>query len=243
MKHSQLSQPDKEYWEHLYNHKQICESLVNEGTQISKAIFCGKVNHINNVHGPLSDETAYILLTSLNRSLYNYFLLQLNLSFTECCFNCRTHTCDVSDLGSILNAGYQIINAYAEQLSLSRTNYSHIEKACGYIKNHLSEELSLARVSAEVYLSKNHLCHIFRTLMGVSFGEYVKQARIQRARILLCTTDRSIDDVASECGFNSSTYFTTVFKKEMGTAPSIFRIEYSAYRSRRNRDEQTCKQP
>ena len=227
MKLSQLSQSDKEYWEHLYNHKQVCESLVNEGTQIAKAIFRGKVNHINNVHGPLSDETAYILLTSLNRSLYCYFLHQLNLSFTECCFNCRTHSCDVSDLEAILKAGNRIIDAYAEQISQSSVNYSHIEKACNYIRSHLSEDLSLARVSAEVYLSKNHLCHIFRTLTGVSFGEYVKQERIQRARILLCTTDSSIDDIAAECGFNSSTYFTTVFRKEMGIAPSIFRSKYN----------------
>lgn len=220
------TQTDKEYWEHIYNHKPICEALLSEGSRVARALFRSKVNHIHNMHRPFGDETGFILLTSLNRSLYDYILMQLNLSFTKCCFENRAHSHSLGDLESLLRAGDKIINAYADCLDESKNQHSHIEKVYSYINSHLGEDLSLARVSSEVYLSKNHLSTLFKNLTGSTFCDYVKQQRIQHARILLSTTDRTIDEIADQCGFNSSTYFSTVFKHEMGVTPSAFRQEF-----------------
>lgn len=223
----ELSSPsESEYWEHLYNNKQICEALVHEGVRVAEALFRSKVYHMHNVHGPFCEETAYILLTSLNRSLYDYLVMQSSLSFTKCCYENRAHMHDVSDLDAILRSGSRIVNAYGKCIQEGQANHSRIEKACSYINAHISEELTLAKVSSEIYLSKNHLCSIFKNLTGLTFCDYVRQQRIQHARILLATTDRSIDAIAASCGFNSSTYFSTVFKNEMGMTPSVFRQEY-----------------
>lgn len=221
------SSSDEGYWEHIYNHKSICEALLTEGNRVAKALFHSKVHHIHNMHGAVCEETTFLLLTSLNRSLYDYFLIRLNLSFAKCCFENRAHTHIVTDLTSVLKAGDQIIDAYTECLAKSRENRSHIEKICEYIRTHLSEDLSLAKVSSEVYLSKNHLCTTFKSLTGSTFCDYVRQQRIQHARILLSTTRHSIDEIAALCGYNSSTYFSTVFKNEMGVTPSAFRQEYN----------------
>lgn len=217
---------DTDILEHLYNHKQICEALLNEGSRVAKALFHGKINHLYTSQSePPSVEFAYILLTSLNRSLYNFFVMQLNLSFTECCFKNRAHIYDVSGIDALLTSGYMIIDSYAECLDSSRANQSLIEKTCNYIMTHLGDDLSLAKVSAEVYLSKSYLSHIFKQLTGETFNDYVRKQRIHRARTLLTSTDMAIDDIASACGFNSSTYFATVFKTEMGISPTAFRQE------------------
>ncbi len=217
----------QDYWESLYNHKEICESLTKENIRVAKALFQSKVKHLSRLNdGPLSPETNCILLNSLNRSLYDYFLFHKKISFAKCCYKNRVHMFKAETTEAVLNAGFCVIDAYAATLEASQTGHSHIEKACAYIQSHLSEDLSLSKVSQEVFLSKSHLCHIFKTLMGTTFCDYVRQQRVQYARMLLATSNKSIDDISSACGFHSSTYFATVFKTEMGMSPSAFRRDF-----------------
>lgn len=227
MEQTTLTNAEQEYWELLYNHKQICEALVQEGAAVAKALFRSKLRRITQL-GARGDteEAAFILLTSLNRGLYNHLLTQLDLSFTECCFRNRAHNHRFTDAPTLDQAGERIIDAYAACLEKSRANRPQIERACAYINEHLGEDLSLGRVSQAVYLSKSQLCAMFKALMGSTFNDYVRQRRLRLARSLLTATDRSIDDIADACGFNSSTYFATVFKGELGMSPSAFRQSF-----------------
>ena len=219
----------QDYWESLYNHKEICESITKEHLRVSKALFQSKVKYLLSLNkGPLTPETIYMLLTSLNRSLYDYCLFQKKLSFSKCCCQNRAYMTQVQDTPSLLQAGYSIIDSYAAALEAAQTGHTHIEKACAYIQSNLDEDLSLSQVSQEVFLSKSHLCHIFKTLMGTTFCDYVRQQRVEYARKLLATSTKSIDDISCACGFHSSTYFATVFKTEMGMSPSAFRRDFQS---------------
>ena len=192
---------------------------------MAKALFALRVDHLTSREGgSLPDETAIILLTSLNRSLYDYLLFQLGISFSRCCYDNRLHAhagvgCSA---GALQEAGDAILDAYAEELRQNHTQRTHIERICAYVQGHLTEELTLERVAREAYLSRCYICQIFKSLVGCTFGEYVKRERIQRARALLASTNRSIEEIAA-CGFHSATYFATVFKGIMGMTPSAFR--------------------
>ena len=164
-----------------------------------------------------------VLLTSLNRSLYDFLLLEFGVSLAQCCYRHRAHACDIHSACAILRAARAMLEDYAAGLRHSRANRPHIEKACAYIRAHLAEDLSLERVCAAVFLSKSYLCQIFKSLLGCTFGEYVKQQRILRARTLLASTGQSIEEIAAACGFASPTYFATVFKSAVGMTPSAFR--------------------
>lgn len=226
MEHRDTRSYSCENLEHLYNHMQICEALAMEGSRMAKILFRGKVHHLIKTHRITpSDEVGLILLTSLNRSLYDYFLLQFNLSFAECCYDNRTHIHLIQNIESLLVAGEKIIDAYSHCLDSSRSNESLIEQICAYIRAHLNGDLSLNAVSTEMFISKSHLCHIFKLHTNSTFCEYVRQQRIQRAQSLLISTSQSIDEIADACGFHSSTYFATVFKSEIGLSPSAFRCE------------------
>ena len=216
----------RDEWELLYDHSQLCEALVQEGTPVAKAFFALRVEHLTSREGgSLPDETAIILLTSLNRSLYDYLLFQLGISFSRCCYDNRLHAhAGVGRSASALQAaGDAILDAYAEELRQNHARRTHIERVCAYVQGHLTEELTLERVAREAYLSRCYICQIFKSLLGCTFGEYVKRERIQRARALLASTDKSIEEIAAACGFHSATYFATVFKNAMGMTPSAFR--------------------
>ena len=213
-----------EEWELLYNHMPICEALVREGVEAAAALFRRRVEILaGQAGGPPGQETAFVLLTSLNRSLYDFLLLEFGVSLAQCCYRHRAHACDIHSACAILRAARAMLEDYAAGLRHSRANRPHIEKACAYIRAHLAEDLSLERVCAAVFLSKSYLCQIFKSLLGCTFGEYVKQQRILRARTLLASTGQSIEEIAAACGFASPTYFATVFKSAVGMTPSAFR--------------------
>ena len=213
-----------EEWELLYNHMPICEALVREGVDAAAALFRRRVEILaGQTSGPPGQETAFVLLTSLNRSLYDFLLLEFGVSLAQCCYRHRAHACDIHSACAILRAARAMLEDYAAGLRHSRANRPHIEKACAYIRAHLAEDLSLERVCAAVFLSKSYLCQIFKSLLGCTFGEYVKQQRILRARTLLASTGQSIEGIAAACGFASPTYFATVFKSAVGMTPSAFR--------------------
>lgn len=213
-----------EEWELLYNHMPICEALVREGVDAAAALFRRRVEILaGQTSGPPGQETAFVLLTSLNRSLYDFLLLEFGVSLAQCCYRHRAHACDIHSACAILRAARAMLEDYAAGLRHSRANRPHIEKACAYIRAHLAEDLSLERVCAAVFLSKSYLCQIFKSLLGCTFGEYVKQQRILRARALLASTGQSIEEIAAACGFASPTYFATVFKSAVGMTPSAFR--------------------
>ena len=213
-----------EEWELLYNHMPICEALVREGVDAAAALFRRRVEILaGQTSGPPGQETAFVLLTSLNRSLYDFLLLEFGVSLAQCCYRHRAHACDIHSACAILRAARAMLDDYAAGLRHSRANRPHIEKACAYIRAHLAEDLSLERVCAAVFLSKSYLCQIFKSLLGCTFGEYVKQQRILRARTLLASTGQSIEEIAAACGFASPTYFATVFKSAVGMTPSAFR--------------------
>ncbi len=72
-------------------------------------------------------------------------------------------------------------------------------------------ETSLDAVNEAVFISKCYLCEIFRSLVGCTFGDYVRQRQLTHARLLLTTTTQS-EETAQVCGFQSVTYFAAVFK-------------------------------
>lgn len=219
----------QEFWECLYNHKRICEAVVHEGAAIAKLLFRKQVQHLMAINGPAlpSPEEAFlILLTTLNRSLYCYLLIHLNLSPTSCCFEARVHTHAVEGYASVIQAGERIIDCYSQFLSERDKRYQHIEKACVYIREHLHEDLNLCQICSQIYVSKSYLCAAFKELTGTTFCEYVRQQRLTKARMLLTSTALSIDDIAVECGFGSSAYFSTVFKRDMGMTPTVFRHSF-----------------
>lgn len=99
-----------------------------------------------------------------------------------------------------------------------------LRKAQEYIDvNFSNESLSLNEVAKEVGVSASYLSAIFSQNMQKTFIEYVTGKRMDRARYLLNTTDRSSGDIAAEVGYKDPHYFSFVFKKTQGLSPREYR--------------------
>jgi AraC family transcriptional regulator len=95
--------------------------------------------------------------------------------------------------------------------------------AATVIHARMSERLAVADVAAEACLSPFHFHRAFTSYFGETPHRYLTRLRLERARMLLRGTERSVADVARDCGFESLGTFTTLFTKRFGIPPGRFR--------------------
>lgn len=98
-----------------------------------------------------------------------------------------------------------------------------IYEAIRYIKEHLSEKLTLNQVASHIGLSPNYLSSQFKKELGKSFVDYITECRVDKAKELLMSTDMKSHEVAEATGFIDNSYFSKTFKKITGKRPSAFR--------------------
>ena len=96
-----------------------------------------------------------------------------------------------------------------------------------YINFHINEnyqkKISLESLSNQFFVSKNTLCKWFRQSMNSSINQYVTCVRLNKAKLYLSTTNKSIEKISELCGFPSANYFSLIFKKHLGMSPQNYR--------------------
>lgn len=92
-----------------------------------------------------------------------------------------------------------------------------------YINRNYGRITGLETIADAFYISKYHLCRVFKNAMKLTVVDYLTQIRIKNARQLLEYTDRDIGQIARSCGFHSSAYFCNLYRKVTGESPSEFR--------------------
>lgn len=78
------------------------------------------------------------------------------------------------------------------------------------------------------FISPSYLSSLFKQDTGTTIVDYINSQRVDRAAVLLATTDRSIAAVAAAVGILDVNYFTKIFKKQLGTTPTQYRREKKA---------------
>ena len=91
-----------------------------------------------------------------------------------------------------------------------------------YVNTHFSSIEKIEDIAERFFISKYHLCHMFKKHLDVPLISYLNTIRIQAACKMLKKGDMKLSDVAEACGFNSTTYFCKVFKDEMGISPGKY---------------------
>lgn len=78
------------------------------------------------------------------------------------------------------------------------------------------------------FISPSYLSSLFKQDTGTTIVDYINSQRVDRAAVLLATTDRSIAAVAAAVGILDVNYFTKIFKKQLGTTSTQYRREKKA---------------
>jgi AraC-like DNA-binding protein len=97
-----------------------------------------------------------------------------------------------------------------------------------YIHQNYDLKMSLDDIAAAGTVSRSKCCELFSKHIGQTPNTYLTHYRIQKSCEMLRETNRSISEIAIACGFQSGSYFTYVFHKELGAIPQEFRRRNNA---------------
>jgi AraC family transcriptional regulator len=92
-----------------------------------------------------------------------------------------------------------------------------------YINDHLCEKLTLEEIAKELDMSHFYFSRLFKISTGITPHQYLIQQRIERAKQVLRQPDKTIADIAMDCGFANPSHFAKHFRKYTGVTPKQFR--------------------
>ena len=102
----------------------------------------------------------------------------------------------------------------------------YIKLILKYIDNHFTENLSLESLAGYQNINKYHLSHEFKKYTGVTLKEYIITLRLSHAKNLLKYTEKSVQEIAEECGIYHTSHFINLFKAREGCTPLKYRASF-----------------
>lgn len=100
-----------------------------------------------------------------------------------------------------------------------------VRSTVSFLDENFRRHVTLEELSARIFFSKDYLNRIFRELMGMPIGTYLRELRLNEAKRLLRETDLTVSEIAAESGFGDVKALYTVFKRELKMTPGEYRGE------------------
>lgn len=114
------------------------------------------------------------------------------------------------------------------------TEKFEIEKSIEYIHQCFGKKLTVAKLAKLANMSESHFIRIFKKETGLAPMEFLIKTRIDKARKLLRNRTRTITEVSLQCGFSSTSHFSSSFAKHMGISPSEYQNDYNEQQNKQD---------
>lgn len=131
-----------------------------------------------------------------------------------------------NDVYISLNLEAILVEIYTKKFYYNDTdnpqNYA-ILKALFYIEQNVDKKITLEDLCEYVGYSIYHFSRLFKKEVGMPPYEYIIKFRLDLAKHLLITTNKTVKDIAKQCGYSSEINFYNIFKKYENISPKQFR--------------------
>ena len=147
-------------------------------------------------------------------------------------FSSSSHSSDFIQKDMLLMTSIHEIEDYFIQfvhLALSSnegtTTNKDILNACYYVSKHIDTKFSLDEVADYLYLNPSYFSRLFKKEVGITFIDYVKQQKMERAKELLELSDSPVGSISEQLGYDNQSYFIKIFKRYTGYTPLEYRTK------------------
>ena len=133
----------------------------------------------------------------------------------------------LSEHSKIMNLQYNMILEFTEQVEKLHLGHHPTKLAtdvANYVRHHLSEPISTAKMAEEFYLSRPYLSAKFPQETGETLTDFILREKTEEAKRLLRYSDKSASAIGTYLGFSSHGHFIRVFKKYAGMTPNEYRM-------------------
>jgi AraC family transcriptional regulator len=97
-----------------------------------------------------------------------------------------------------------------------------IGRVTEYLHANIGARITVAAMAKVACMSPSHFSHVFKAEVGESPLNYLNRIRMERVKKFLLAGDRSITEIALECGFGSTSYLSASFYRKFKITPSDF---------------------
>ncbi|KLU59813.1 HTH-type transcriptional regulator YesS [Peptococcaceae bacterium CEB3] len=126
---------------------------------------------------------------------------------------------------------YRMIATASEKVLVLESNDRNAEagmitRAKEFLQDHLGEDLTLSEIARRQFLSPCYFSRLFKQSTGETVMEFLTALRMAKAKEFLKKTNQPVSQVAGTVGYSDPNYFSRVFKRRFGMAPSEYRAKY-----------------
>jgi AraC-like DNA-binding protein len=133
---------------------------------------------------------------------------------------------DCEILGIFMCILGRICDLWRDENTVQRVDLSFDMKyITAYITKNINRNITLTELSALCCMSQNTLLRKFRKAFGKSPMNYIREQRLRLSTELLQNSSMRIDEIAAQCGFNSSSHFIAMFRQKYKCTPADFRMK------------------
>ena len=133
---------------------------------------------------------------------------------------------DCRDSGELSALAYSMYHDFIYRVHHLRCNpnYSHaIQKCCDYIELSLNRKIRIADLATLVGYTEYYLTEKFKKETGQSVNSYIRYVKVERAKVLLESTEMSVKELSESLAFNTVNYFIQCFRDTTGYTPAQYR--------------------
>ncbi len=205
-------------------HQEIVHSILNGDWKKTEELIDSLFKYFidNEIHRDL-----------ICHELYKFILYLLNNAFTES----NTHQFEqtlnnsikniylfdtVEELKHFISRTIESIFQYLREKE-SDNHQQVVNQIILFIKENLDKPLLVEDIASKVFLSPNYIRSIFKEKTGETILSFITKAKLEKATELLHQRSLKIKDVCSSVGFESVSYFCSLYKKYKGMTPNEYR--------------------
>jgi two-component system, response regulator YesN len=127
------------------------------------------------------------------------------------------------DIKSLKNIISDELGHFAEDSRGTDSDKNIVNEVYKIVHKKYYEDINLEWIADQIFLSAGYLSFLFKKETGISLIKYITQYRMEKAKELLDNSNLKINDIAEKVGYSDPSYFSMVFKNNVGFSPNRYR--------------------
>ena len=137
---------------------------------------------------------------------------------------------DCHDSGELSSLNYTMYHDFVYRVHHLHSNPAYspaIQKCCDYIDMSLDRKIRTKELASLAGYTEYYLTDKFKKETGITVSTYIRNAKVERAKVLLKTSDLTIQEIADRLAFGTVGYFIKCFRDVSGITPAQYRKQLS----------------